>query len=100
MTKNSALLLVLFVSCLTCGVLSERVAKCLFIPSKSKDQVAGNMTLTQASANDKTKITVLIDGLVANSIHGFHIHQLGSLIEGCTAAKGHFNPKNKTHAGP
>ena len=32
--------------------------------------------------------------------HGFHIHELGNLTQGCTTALGHYNPHGKTHGGP
>ena len=33
-------------------------------------------------------------------MHGFHIHQWGNLIQGCTTAGGHYNPHGQTHGGP
>jgi len=32
--------------------------------------------------------------------HGFHIHTLGNLANGCKSAAGHFNPENKEHGAP
>ena len=31
--------------------------------------------------------------------HGFHIHERGNLIEGCTSLCAHYNPYNKNHGG-
>lgn len=47
------------------------------------------------------RVAAEINGLEANSNHGFHIHQFGD----CTApdgtsAGGHFNPHDNPHAGP
>lgn len=47
------------------------------------------------------RVVAEINGLEANSNHGFHIHQFGD----CTApdgtsAGGHFNPQDNPHAGP
>ena len=33
-------------------------------------------------------------------IHGFHIHRVGDLREGCSSLCSHYNPKNKNHGGP
>ncbi|CAJ0600594.1 unnamed protein product [Cylicocyclus nassatus] len=32
--------------------------------------------------------------------HGFHVHEEGSLGNGCLDAGGHFNPTNETHGAP
>ena len=32
--------------------------------------------------------------------HGFHVHQFGNLLEGCTTTGPHYNPFKKTHGGP
>lgn len=36
-------------------------------------------------------------GLKPNSLHGFHIHEFGDLIEGCKTAGAHYNPHGKKH---
>ena len=41
-------------------------------------------------------ITVKIKGLTPGK-HGFHIHQTGNLLEGCTSLCSHFNPDNTLH---
>ncbi|RCN48093.1 copper/zinc superoxide dismutase [Ancylostoma caninum] len=48
------------------------------------------------------RITVKADirGLRPNARHGFHIHQLGDLTNGCTSAGPHYNPAGNTHGGP
>ena len=33
-------------------------------------------------------------------LHGFHVHQLGDLREGCKSACSHYNPDGRTHGGP
>ena len=47
-----------------------------------------------------TTIVGKITGLTANASHGFHIHELGSLSNGCTSFGGHYNPFNETHGSP
>ncbi|VDM72463.1 unnamed protein product [Strongylus vulgaris] len=32
--------------------------------------------------------------------HGFHVHEIGDLGNGCLAAGPHFNPSNMTHGAP
>ncbi|PRP87808.1 glycoside hydrolase family 3 protein [Planoprotostelium fungivorum] len=49
--------------------------------------------------NGRTKITAQVYGLTDGK-HGFHVHQLGDLSNGCTSAGPHFNPFKKTHGGP
>ena len=51
------------------------------------------------SQGNSTKITARVSGLTPGQ-HGFHIHELGDLTEGCKTAKGHYNPFGMTHAGP
>ena len=39
----------------------------------------------------KVKVRGKIEGLTPG-YHGFHIHQLGDMTNGCKSMKGHFNP--------
>ena len=45
-------------------------------------------------------LRVRVSGLAPNSSHGFHIHQLGDLQQGCVSAGGHINPQKKNHGSP
>lgn len=49
-----------------------------------------------------TTITGIVTGLTPESLHGWHIHELGivNVTEGCTSAGGHYNPFNMTHGAP
>ena len=33
-------------------------------------------------------------------VHGFHIHSVGTVANGCFDALKHFNPENMTHGAP
>jgi Cu/Zn superoxide dismutase len=60
--------------------------------------VTGKIFFNYSSGTKNTIITGSISGLVANSIHGFHVHQFGDLsaTDG-TATGGHWNPLSGTH---
>jgi Cu-Zn family superoxide dismutase len=53
----------------------------------------------QADASSPTHIVGEIKGLTPGE-HGFHVHAFGDTTNGCISAGPHFNPFNKTHAGP
>lgn len=50
--------------------------------------------------NNRIKIDLSLNGLKANSLHGFHVHEAGDLTDKCTSMCAHFNPYNKTHGCP
>ncbi|XP_022251110.1 superoxide dismutase [Cu-Zn]-like [Limulus polyphemus] len=46
---------------------------------------------------------VLVTGEIiglSKGLHGFHVHELGDLSNGCTSAGGHFNPFEQDHGAP
>lgn len=58
------------------------------------DTVSGVIKFTQQVNS------VLVEGQIAGlspGKHGFHIHELGDLSNGCTSAGAHFNPYKKYH---
>uniref|UniRef100_A0A914EAF4 Superoxide dismutase [Cu-Zn] n=2 Tax=Acrobeloides nanus TaxID=290746 RepID=A0A914EAF4_9BILA len=61
--------------------------------------VKGTIWFLQNKEGEPTRIKGEISGLTPGQ-HGFHIHQYGDRTQGCTSAGPHFNPFNKTHAGP
>ena len=61
--------------------------------------VSGVVTFEQAATGGNTTIRGKLTGLKAG-LHGFHIHALGDLSDGCKSAGPHFNPTNKTHGAP
>ena len=58
------------------------------------------MHFTQDGPGLATHVSVDISGLTANQEHGFHIHQLGDLSNGCTSLGGHYNPEGEDHGSP
>lgn len=79
-----------------------RTAVCIIAPppGASSTEVKGTITFTQKNGSKGVAIRVRVSGLSPNSVHGFHIHALGDLTQGCVSAGGHFNPLNKNHGGP
>lgn len=47
----------------------------------------------------EVKVRGKIEGL-SPGLHGFHIHQLGDMTNGCKSMKGHFNPLQVSHGAP
>jgi len=59
--------------------------------------IFGFIFLTQS--NGVTEITGKVNNLTVG-LHGFHIHAVGELGDGCRAAGAHYNPGSKTHSAP
>ncbi|MPC72813.1 Superoxide dismutase [Cu-Zn] [Portunus trituberculatus] len=63
-------------------------------------EATGTLILTQAAPPTGE---VHIEGVVSNltpGLHGFHIHEKGSLENGCISAGGHYNPYMRDHGSP
>jgi len=71
-------------------------AICIMNPDGGSN-VRGIVKLVQT--NGKVKITAEIENLPAGK-HGFHVHEFGNLLKGCTTAGAHFNPEKKNHGAP
>jgi Cu-Zn family superoxide dismutase len=73
-------------------------ASCIFA-SASGTSVTGSIFLEPATGG--VHIYGYVDGLVKDSSHGFHIHQYGDITNSTgSAAGGHYNPTNVSHALP
>jgi len=66
---------------------------------KGTGEVTGTVYFEQEGDSAPVKLTGQISGL-APGLHGFHVHAFGDNTNGCISAGPHFNPHNKTHAGP
>ena len=69
-------------------------------PGAAPSRIAGSVSFVQRKGDAKVAVRVRASGLAPNSTHGFHVHALGDLTQGCISAGGHFNPSKKAHGGP
>ncbi|GJP51394.1 hypothetical protein CLOM_g10548 [Closterium sp. NIES-68] len=60
--------------------------------------VSGTVTFSQEGSGP-TQVSASVAGL-APGLHGFHVHKLGDLSNGCMSTGPHFNPAGKTHGAP
>jgi Cu-Zn family superoxide dismutase len=70
------------------------------VPGQPDSGVRGVVRLTQVKSETRVRVHVRVTGLAPHSTHGFHVHALGNLTEGCVSAGGHFNPQGSPHGGP
>ena len=78
---------------------SQRKAICI-MESQPNEVGKGVVNFTQAGAHSLCEIRGVFSGLAPGKKHGFHIHQYGNLLQGCTTAGPHYNPFGHSHAGP
>ena len=65
--------------------------------------VSGTVWFEQQLVHGVPAGPVTVQGSIAGlapGMHGFHVHQLGDLTQGCNSSALHYNPYNATHAGP
>jgi Cu-Zn family superoxide dismutase len=62
-------------------------------------EISGTVIFEEDINLDVVNINVDLKGFVANTKHGFHVHEAGDLTNGCTSMCAHFNPFEKTHGG-
>ena len=74
----------------------QKRGRCFMIPDKSST-ISGEVSFEQENENSPVNIQIKVYG--AKSIHGFHIHEIGSIEDGCISAGKHYNPLNKNHGG-
>ena len=63
-------------------------------------EVTGHVKFTEDKKKDMIKLELHVQGLKANSLHGFHVHEAGDLTDKCTSMCSHFNPYNTIHGCP
>lgn len=79
-------------------------ARCFMIPDTNVQQkgynsgVSGEVSFSQNNETSPVYISLKVFG--AKKIHGFHIHETGSIEQGCVSAGAHYNPDLMVHGGP
>ncbi|RUO37016.1 superoxide dismutase family protein [Aliidiomarina shirensis] len=67
--------------------------------TEGNEDVYGSVTFTYD--DDGVMVMAHVEGLPANSTHGFHVHEFGDCsAPDATSAGGHFNPHNRDHGAP
>lgn len=74
-------------------------ASVTIVSASDPDESLGSLVLSQASKDHPVLIRGEIRGL-APGHHGFHVHTVGDVTDGCRAAGGHFNPHGLNHGSP
>ncbi|VDM71166.1 unnamed protein product [Strongylus vulgaris] len=77
------------------GIIKARAVIYRAVPGGNPTTPIGVVDLTQIGCTLAGTIYGLTPGL-----HGFHVHEIGNLGNGCLAAGSHFNPANMTHGAP
>ncbi|KIM43404.1 hypothetical protein M413DRAFT_18437 [Hebeloma cylindrosporum] len=67
---------------------------------RGDSSVSGTVTFEQPTSGGRVKVSGKLTGFPPNSLHGFHVHQLGDLTGGCASAGPHFDVYGKTHGAP
>jgi len=67
--------------------------------SDGDNTVNGTINFEQNGSDAPVRVRGVIQGLSPGQ-HGFHVHELGDLTQGCKTVGAHYNPFRKTHGGP
>ena len=74
--------------------------KPVYAISVFNDTIKGTVKFSEDVTHNRVKIDLNINGLLPNSLHGFHVHEAGDLTDKCTSMCAHFNPYGNTHGCP
>jgi len=97
MRRLIPLLLVGLLSSSACQTLSNNVPQALAsLQPRSGSQVSGSVRFSSVTGGVRAQI--MLSGLIPNSEHGLHIHDVGdcSALDAASAG-GHFNPSSTAH---
>ncbi len=72
-------------------------ARCFLLPD-GDSIISGDVRFEQQ--NEKSPVTINLKVYGAKAIHGFHMHEKGTIEGGCQAAGAHYNPNKEVHGGP
>lgn len=78
-------------------ITTQKKSRCIMYPD-SGGQINGEVRFEQENENSPVNIQLKVYG--ASSVHGFHVHEKGSIEDGCISSGAHYNPFNMTHGGP
>lgn len=68
------------------------------LASRSGSTAAGTVAFTQRG--DSVRVRLDITGVGPNTVHGFHVHEIGDCSSAdASSAGGHFNPTSAPHGG-
>lgn len=86
--------------CMVGSVVGAHLATCRLFPTNVPNFGTGTgLVYFDQETDDTFTITISITGLLANTVHGMHIHLWGdTTAPDGTAALTHFNPDNQPHA--
>jgi len=74
------------------------LAEAILSPTEG-NETTGTVVFTQEE--EGIRVEASIEGLDADGVHGFHIHEVGDCsAPDATSAEGHFNPLDTPHGGP
>jgi superoxide dismutase, Cu-Zn family len=91
------ILFVAFIFLLSINFSLQKIGRCFMIPDKDST-ISGEVKFEQENESSPVNVQVTVYG--AKSIHGFHIHEKGTIENGCISAGAHYNPLNQPHGGP
>ncbi|CAI5508933.1 unnamed protein product [Closterium sp. Naga37s-1] len=82
------------------------IGRAVVVHADTDDLGKGGHELSKTTGNaggrlacGPTQVSASVAGL-APGLHGFHVHKLGDLSNGCMSTGPHFNPAGKTHGAP
>ncbi len=89
--------ILILLSLINLNFVISKMARCYMTPDNNST-ISGEVKFIQDSETSPVTIELKVFGAI--TIHGFHIHEKGTIEGGCAAAGAHYNPSNQVHGGP